>query len=77
MTIFLIATAPALTWLARLSEFRSDRKQASHSPKVEINPFPWSGLSLAYNRAELESFKARNGGDISKLTGRHRWPGQL
>jgi hypothetical protein len=77
MAIFLIATGPALALLAKLTGWHSDRKQASLSPKVEVGPFPWSGITLAYNRTELEGFKVRNRGDVSKLQGpgrRHRQP---
>ena len=76
MAIFLIATGPALALLARLSKWRSDRKQKSLSPKVDVDAFPWSGITLEYDRTELESFKARNHGDTSKLQGPRHWPGQ-
>ena len=76
VAIFLIATGPALALHARITEWWADRKQALHSPKVEINPFPWNGITLACDHTDLESFKACNCDDNSKPQEPRRWPGR-
>jgi hypothetical protein len=74
MPTFLIATGPAITLFARLNEWRADRKHASLVPAVEISPIPWSNATHSSRREELEAFKTRNRGDLSKLQGSRHWP---
>jgi hypothetical protein len=66
MPAFLIATGPAWALLARLSEWRAERKHVSLSPNTEIDLFPSSSVTQTYDRSEVERFRAKNRGDISK-----------
>jgi hypothetical protein len=59
MAIFLIAAGPTLDLLARLTEWKADRKHVSLTPKLEVNPFSWSGITYLHDSTELE-----NRGDI-------------
>jgi hypothetical protein len=52
--------------LARLSEWRAERKHVSLSPNTEVDLFPSSGVTQTYDRSEVERFRAKNRGDISK-----------
>jgi hypothetical protein len=76
MAIFFTAIGSGLALFARRTAWNAERSQASHSLKVEINPFPWSNLTLAYDGKQFEAYKARNRGADSKLRGSNNWPGQ-
>ena len=71
-----VATSSALALISQLTEWRPDRQSAALAPKVEFEPFPWSGATLSYDRSELKGSKAGKQGDTSQLSGRLDWPGQ-
>jgi len=65
MPIILIATAPALALLARRTTWRAERKHATLTPIVEVNPFQSSGADFKSDRTGLDAIEASNRSDAS------------